>query len=103
MWTLGALACMHLAAYRIPYWLNILMTALCCYTALFVFVIPLTPILDVLGKGLTRSLWQVANKSPPRDESYCTLSLQICWRFTIMLVLKRRLKTLMWSEELGNF
>jgi len=63
-WSLGALVCTHLSALGLPYWLNIFVTGMTCYAALFVFIPMFTPIVEVLGRNVTASIWDVAHVKP---------------------------------------
>jgi len=46
------------------YWLNMLLTALICYATLFAVLPIITPIMDMLGKEMTKSVWLGASEEP---------------------------------------
>jgi hypothetical protein len=65
-WSLGALICVKLAAYGVPYWANMLVVAVCTYTVIFGCLPFLTPILETLGKSITMNMWRDASEKPAR-------------------------------------
>jgi hypothetical protein len=69
-WTLGSWICVTLAAIGIPYWANLVVVALCCYTALFLSLPVLTPVIEQLGRHITGQVWEFAHRgSAPRRRS----------------------------------
>lgn len=67
-WSLGSFICVHLSVAGLPYWLNILLVALCCYTALALSLPLLTPVVEGLGKSITGDIWKDAREDPvPRQ------------------------------------
>ena len=63
-WSLGAMVCVYLSAHGLPYWLNLLIVAIACYSALVVSLPILTPIVETLGKNVTTNIWQYAYEEP---------------------------------------
>ncbi|KAI9711141.1 MAG: hypothetical protein M1812_007245 [Candelaria pacifica] len=63
-WSLGSWLCIAIAVRGWPYWLNILLVAITCYSVLFLSLPALTPIVDVLGKKSARHLWYFAYEQP---------------------------------------
>jgi hypothetical protein len=69
-WSLGSWICVTLAAIGIPYWANLVVVALCCYTALFLSLPILTPVIETLGRHVTGQVWEFANRGgAPRRRS----------------------------------
>lgn len=68
-WSLGAWIAVHLSQI-VPYWANMLIVALCCYTAIFLSLPFMTPLIDTLGKQITAQIWEFASQEPaPRRRS----------------------------------
>jgi hypothetical protein len=65
-WSLGALICVKLAAYGVPYWANMLVVAACTYTVIFGCLPFMTPLLETLGKSITMNMWRDASEKPAR-------------------------------------
>jgi hypothetical protein len=63
-WSIGSTLCVYLAGRGIPYWLNILTVAICCYATLIASLPLLTPIVETLGKHITANIWQFASEKP---------------------------------------
>ena len=63
-WTFGPWLCVFLAVRGLSYWSNILVVALCCYTALALTTPLVTPVLDSLGKSVTTDIWRRAREEP---------------------------------------
>ena len=64
-WSLGAMICVFLSMHGFTYWVNLLVTALCCYAALGVSLPIMTPIVEVLGKKVAVAIWDNAYNVPP--------------------------------------
>ena len=63
-WTFGSWLCIFLAVRGLSYWSNILVVGLCCYTILALSVPLVTPVLDCLGKTITKEIWRQAREDP---------------------------------------
>jgi hypothetical protein len=64
-WSLGAMVCVFLSSHGISYGVNLFITALCCYSALLFSLPVITPIVELLGKHWTVSIWENAHEIPP--------------------------------------
>ena len=64
LWSLGSFVCVHLAAANVPYWANMLITAMCCYGTIFGCLPIVTPIIELLGKVITDQIWLFASRKP---------------------------------------
>ncbi|KAK5135920.1 hypothetical protein LTR08_004378 [Meristemomyces frigidus] len=71
-WSVGTLACVYFAGIGMVYWLNMLLTALICYATLFASVPIVTPVMEMLGKEITKGIWVAASEEPApwRPSSY---------------------------------
>ena len=56
-WSLGSAIAVHLNAFGWPYWANILVVGVSCYTTLFAVLPLLTPVVETLGKNVTNNIW----------------------------------------------
>lgn len=63
-WSIGSLVCIYFAGQSLPYWLNILLTALITYGTLFAALPIVTPVMEFLGKECTKSIWVSASTEP---------------------------------------
>ena len=63
-WSVGSAAMIASSAARLPYWLCVLLVALCCYAVLFAACPLLTPPIEFVGKGFTQALWEQASQEP---------------------------------------
>ena len=63
-WSLGAMICVYLSAHGFPYWLNLLVVAISCYSTLIACLPLLTPVVETLGKNVTLNIWLYANQRP---------------------------------------
>ena len=63
-WSLGAMICVYLSAHGFPYWLNLLIVAICCYSTLVASLPLLTPVVETLGKNVTSNIWLFASQRP---------------------------------------
>ena len=63
-WSLGSFLCVHFSVAGLPYWLNILLVAICCYATLAFSVFLLTPVVEGLGKAITVNIWRDARDDP---------------------------------------
>ncbi|KAK5020530.1 hypothetical protein LTR16_000989, partial [Cryomyces antarcticus] len=63
-WSLGSWVCIRLAALGLPYWLNMLVVAISCYSAIILFLPVLTPAIELIGKNITANIWQAAHEEP---------------------------------------
>ena len=57
----------HLSADGWPYWTNILVVGIACYTTLFLSS-PLTPIVETLGKNIPANIWLFAHVEPAKKQ-----------------------------------
>lgn len=64
-WSLGSWLCIKLAIHELPYWLNLSLVALCCYMVMTLSLPLLTPVVETLGKTLTKDIWVSASEQPP--------------------------------------
>lgn len=64
-WSLGAWLCVTLSVHGFPYWLNLLLVALVCYTTLALCVPLLTLMVESVARTLTTDLWILAREEPP--------------------------------------
>ena len=63
-WSVGAWICVGLGSWGIPYWANMLITALGSYAFLFASLPIITPVVEALGKSVTISIWTSASEQP---------------------------------------
>jgi len=63
-WSLGSVICVHLSAAGLPYWANMLVTAVICYSVLFAALEVITPAVEMLGKHVTAMIWRMAYEQP---------------------------------------
>ncbi|OQO02914.1 hypothetical protein B0A48_11197 [Cryoendolithus antarcticus] len=63
-WSIGSLVCVWFADLGLAYWLNMLLTAIICYVALFACLPIVTPAIEMLGKEMTKSIWVGASQEP---------------------------------------
>ncbi|KAK3673538.1 hypothetical protein LTR78_006442 [Recurvomyces mirabilis] len=70
-WSIGSLVCVYFASVHLPYWLNMLLTCIICYVTLFAVLPIITPVMEMLGKEVTRSIWVAASEEPPKDVGMC--------------------------------
>ena len=69
-WSIGSVVCINLFAIGLPYWACILIVFFVCYAALFGSMPILTPIIEIMGKNVTMSLWEHASQEPaPRRKT----------------------------------
>ena len=64
LWSMGSLVCVFFAGQGLPYWANMLLTALICYTTLFSILPIVTPVMEMLGKEITKGIWVAASEEP---------------------------------------
>ena len=71
-WSVGSLVCVYFAGIGLAYWLNMLLTALICYASLFACLPIVTPVMEMLGKEITKGIWVSASEepAPKRPSSY---------------------------------
>ena len=58
------MACVYFAGLGYAYWLNMLLTALISYATLFAALPIVTPVMEMLGKEMTKSVWVAASEEP---------------------------------------
>lgn len=63
-WSIGSLACVYFASIGLEYWVNILLVAIISYSTLIAILPVVTPVMDMLGKEMTRNIWQSASEEP---------------------------------------
>lgn len=63
-WSIGPLVCVFFAGQLVPYWANILCTAIICYATLFAILPIVTPVMEFLGKEITKGIWVGASEEP---------------------------------------
>jgi hypothetical protein len=69
-WSIGSLVCVNLFAAGLPYWACVVVVLVICYGTLFVSMPILTPIIEIMGKNVTQSLWEHASQEPaPRRKT----------------------------------
>jgi hypothetical protein len=68
-WSVGAAICVQLNALGWPYWANMLVVAVVCYTILFLSLPLLTPIVETLGKNVTANIWLYAHVQPTKKQN----------------------------------
>jgi hypothetical protein len=54
----------YFASIGLEYWVNILLVALISFSTLFAILPVVTPVIDMLGKELTRNVWLSASEEP---------------------------------------
>ena len=54
---------------RWPYWANILIVGVVCYTVLFLSLPLLTPVVETLGKNITANIWLFAHVAPVKKKA----------------------------------
>lgn len=64
-WSLGSMICVFLSVHGFVYGVNIFIVFISCYAALGVSLPIVTPIVEVLGKSLTATIWEHASETPP--------------------------------------
>ena len=71
-WSVGSLVCVYFASQGLEYWLNMLLTAIICYATLFAALPIVTPVMEMLGKEITKGIWVSASEEPApwRPSSY---------------------------------
>lgn len=65
-WSLGSAVCVYFAGVGLAYWLNLLLTATICYVTLFASLPIVTPVIEMLGKEITKGIWVGASEEPAR-------------------------------------
>jgi hypothetical protein len=69
-WSIGSLVCINLFAAGVPYWACVLVVFVICYGTLIGSMPILTPIVEIVGKNVTQSLWEHASQEPaPRKKT----------------------------------
>jgi hypothetical protein len=69
-WSIGSLVCINLFAAGLPYWACVLVVFVICYGTLIGSMPILTPIIEIMGKNVTQSLWEHASQEPaPRKKT----------------------------------
>lgn len=63
-WSIGSWVCIGMSGLGVPYWVNMVVTALACYTSLFLCLPIITPVVEALGKSVTVSIWAAASEAP---------------------------------------
>ena len=63
-WSLGSVIFIYLAKHDVGYFKMVAIVAVSCYSALFLGVPVLTPIVETLGKSVPRNIWQFSNEAP---------------------------------------
>ena len=63
-WTFGAWLCITLSEAGLPYWANMLVTVVLCYTLLAIVVKIVTPLTDKTAKNACKNLWRWAQEEP---------------------------------------
>ena len=64
-WSVGSAVCIQLSSAGVPYWANMLITAIVTYTVLYASLPIITPVVEALGKTVTNSIWASASEEPP--------------------------------------
>lgn len=65
-WSIGSLACVYFASIGLEYWVNILLVAIISFSCLFAILPVVTPVMEMLGKEMTRNIWLSASEEPVR-------------------------------------
>ena len=68
-WSLGATICVHLSVIGVPYWANMLVTAVSCWGTLFLSLNVLTPAVEMLGLHATAAIWRSAQEGSAKKEA----------------------------------
>lgn len=69
-WSIGSFVCVNLFAAGLPYWACVLVVFVICYATLFGSMPILTPVIEIMGKNVTQSLWEHASQEPaPRRKT----------------------------------
>lgn len=63
-WSIGSLACVYFASIGLEYWVNILLVAIISFSSLFLILPVVTPVMEMLGKEMTRNIWLAASEEP---------------------------------------
>ncbi|KAI4152417.1 MAG: hypothetical protein LQ340_002925 [Diploschistes diacapsis] len=63
-WSVGSALCISLSSAGVPYWANLLLVAIVCYTVLYLSLPIITPVVEALGKTVTNSIWASASEQP---------------------------------------
>ncbi|KAI9874318.1 MAG: hypothetical protein M1823_007714, partial [Watsoniomyces obsoletus] len=71
-WSLGSTIFIYLSKNEVTYWKIVLIVAVSCYSAMFLGVPILTPLVSALGKSVPRTIWTYANEatSPRKPTLY---------------------------------
>jgi hypothetical protein len=65
-WSLGAWLCVMLSAMGLPYWANLLVVGLACYTVIILSLPLMTPVVEALGINIVKHIWRNAYEQPPK-------------------------------------
>lgn len=63
-WTFGAWLCLTLSVHNVPYWANMLVTVVLCYSLLAIVCYVVTPLTDKTAKNACKNLWRWAQEEP---------------------------------------
>ena len=61
-WSLGSFLCIQLAVHGLPYWANLSIVAVACYSAIALSLPICTPMVEITGKTITQSIWRSARE-----------------------------------------
>lgn len=61
-WSLGSFLCIQLAVHGLPYWANLSIVAVVCYSTLALSLPILTPMVEITGKTITQGIWRSARE-----------------------------------------
>ena len=61
-WSLGSFLCVQLSVHGIPYWANLSIVAVVCYSVLALSLPVFTPMVEIMGKTITQSIWRSARE-----------------------------------------
>ena len=61
-WSLGSFLCIQLAIHGVPYWANLSIVAVVCYSTIALCLPFMTPMVEIMGKTITQSIWRSARE-----------------------------------------
>lgn len=61
-WSIGSFLCIQLATRGVPYWANLSIVAVVCYSTIALSLPFMTPMVEIMGKTITQSIWRSARE-----------------------------------------
>ena len=63
-WSVGSWLCIKLFEMHVPYWLDVCICGVVCYAVLIGSLYILTPVIELIGKNFSASIWGNASEEP---------------------------------------